>query len=78
MGQKNIDPVELGPFAPAIAEMSVSIRGGWWKSGIAQIELHYSYKHPSGSNGYTVNLYSKDNGKTWTTKHPNQFESDFD
>ncbi len=66
----DIDPNTLGLFAPAIEKMSLRARGGWHpKRSIFELVLDYKYEHPSGSNGYSAKLYSKDNGKTWVTKY---------
>ncbi len=58
-----IDPKNLGMFAPAIKEMTaevVALYDGLTK----KIIIRYEYKHPSGSNGYTVTLTNNSNSMT--------------
>ena len=50
-----IDTNSLGVFAPAIKSMEAAVTVMF--DGISyKIEIHYNYKHPSGSNGYKVSL----------------------
>lgn len=65
---KNIDPVTLGLFAPAITEMTITVTGGWTASGKGVLNIKYQYKHPDGSNGYSLQIYTRD-GKTFTTNY---------
>lgn len=58
-----IDPKNLGMFAPAIKEMTaevVALYDGLTK----KIIIRYDYKHPNGSNGYTVTLTNNSNSMT--------------
>lgn len=51
----NIDPKTLGLFAPAIKEMTATVTA-MFDDISKKIVISYSYKHPSGSNGYEVVL----------------------
>ena len=56
-----IDPKSSGPLAPIFTEITLNIWWNTWETGpdrITRLCLDYSYKHPSGSNGYAVHLYS--------------------
>ena len=58
-----IDPKSLGMFAPAIQEMRAMVVALY--DGLSKkIEIKYAYKHPSGSNGYTVTLTNNSNSMT--------------
>ncbi len=67
-----IDPKTLGQFGPAIKSMGAKVTCSFIKAEDAQedrvylnvIIIRYDYKHPNGSNGYTVTLVSKD-GVEW-------------
>lgn len=50
-----IDPKSLGQFAPAIKEMTATVTA-MYDNQSKKIVIEYSYKHPSGSNGYKVCL----------------------
>ena len=59
----SISPESAGPLAPMFKSINVSI---YWKTEehlnkrVTILSLDYRYTHPSGSNGYTVHLYSVD------------------
>jgi len=64
---QNIPPKSLGLVAPMFKEIKITVNfaasaeGGEFR---AKITINYDYKHPSGTNGYSMySLYS--NGK-WT------------
>ena len=56
-----IDPKSLGMFAPAIKEMTAEVVALYNEFGNKKIIIEYSYKHPFGSNGYTVTLTNDSN-----------------
>jgi hypothetical protein len=55
-----IDPKSLGQFAPAIKEMTATVTA-MYDNLSKKIVIEYSYKHPSGSNGYKVVLTNNSN-----------------
>jgi hypothetical protein len=59
-----IDPKSLGQFAPAIKEMSAAVTAMHDSTG-KKIVIEYSYKHPSGSNGYQVVLTNNTDSMRW-------------
>mgnify|MGYP003137560938 CR=1 FL=1 len=55
-----IDSKSLGQFAPAIKEMTATVTA-MYDNMSKKIVIEYSYKHPSGSNGYKVVLTNNSN-----------------
>jgi len=56
-----IDAKSLGMFAPAIKEMTAEVVAFYNEFGNKKIIIRYDYKHPTGSNGYTVTLTNNSN-----------------
>ena len=56
LAEVDVQPIALGPFAPAISEMRVEITGAIDdETGIGFLNYQYFYEHPDGgSNGKKV------------------------
>jgi len=60
----SIEPESAGPLAPMFD--SIELKVSWLtfitnrEQRITRLFLEYKYEHPSGSNGYSVDLYSVD------------------
>lgn len=48
-----INPKMAGPMAPMFASITLTIEVAWNDEG-GHLCYYYEYKHPTGSNGYTV------------------------
>jgi hypothetical protein len=59
-----IDPKTLGMFAPVFSTIEVSVSTAVQESH-AGINLHYSWAHPRGSNGYCLRLVFDRLANTW-------------
>lgn len=64
LGKFDIQPVDLGPFAPAISKMRVEITGAIDdETGNGFLNYQYYYEHPDGgSNGKRVSFVLELNG----------------
>jgi hypothetical protein len=63
-----IAPAKLGKFAPAFVKIVYRVSAArLLRNGhdCFEVEIKYSYEHPSGSNGVAVRLTSTDGGESW-------------
>jgi len=54
IGKLKINPKTTGLMSPMFKEIEVEVSVGYADKGLAKIDLHYSYKHYRGSNGYNA------------------------